>query len=153
MCNIFQMHLCCIVMHAVNSRWKSCWTYSWVPECHGHQESMLMTFHLDWSTSMQHLPSLKIQIADPMPLSQLHVLHWKDTETGICCMVPGETQAPLTTSACLCSVPLVIVGSCCLLELDRASSCLLHHLNCLATKLWQSGSLAEAVFVPAQSVA
>ena len=49
---------------------------------------MLMT--LDWSTSMQHLPSLKSQLADRMPLSQLHALHWKDTETGIRCMVPGE---------------------------------------------------------------
>ncbi len=39
---------------------------------------------------MQHLPSLKIQLADPMPLSQVHALHWKDSETGIRCMVPGE---------------------------------------------------------------
>ncbi len=54
---------------------------------------MLMTFRLDWSTSMQHLPSLKIPLADPMPLSQLHVLHWKDTETGIRCMLPGEIPA------------------------------------------------------------
>ncbi len=92
---------------------------------------MLMTFRLDWSTSMQHLPSLKIPLADPMPLTQLHVLHWKDTETGIRCMVPGEIQAlfnpnmsnltqkrlgtgdvlaPFITGVCICLVSLVIAA-------------------------------------------
>ena len=79
-------------------RWRSCWTCSWAQECHGHQDPMLMT--LDWSTSMQHLPSLKSQLADPMPLSQLHVLHWKDTETGIRCMVPGESNLSQSQNVC-----------------------------------------------------
>ncbi len=41
----------------------------------------------------------------------------------------------------------------CLLDLDRACSCLLRYLHLPSTKLLQPVLLAEACFVPAQSVA
>jgi len=41
-------------------------------------------------------------------------------------------QAPSTTSVCLRCVSLVIVGSCCLLDVDSASSCVWRYLHVLS---------------------
>jgi len=78
-------------------------------------------------------------------------LHWKSKPENAW----GQElfSAPSTTGVCICLVSLVIVMSHRLLDLDRASSCLLRHLHFLSTKLLRPIFLAEACFVPAQSVA